>query len=498
MTATWARDDQQKHWPGIATSMEQASNVGHNRKLYQIIRQGGGKPSTLIDSVCDVNGGFTADNSGKVDHWREHVLNFDEQLITLALLCTRVSSISSLCTVVRPPSDEEFADAIQRLNNNKAPRGRRAVNGSDGVEFAPGRHLIHQDYDEDITLLASSFSDLRNFLELACSLIATIVCLIDAARKAYSILRKCLWTRRDTSVATKIRMYLASVRSVLLYGWECWALCVEDERRLEVFDHRFLRTILRVKYTDHVSNEAISNRCDNIARVSQAIQEKQLRWLGHVLRCPPHELSFNAPDLRTVARTLQNPQSNFKKQQNILLTSLRHTLHVAWVSPLIVAAWNVRSLLDNPRSSLPKRRTAVITRELAPYKVDITALSKTQFSDQGHLEVCRLHLLQRLPTGRAMQRRHRLCHPDRYRGMPALYLRSDEAKHKFYEDLHAIQVTVPKADMLIVFCDFNARVDTDRATWRGVLDLHDLCVVARPGEAPAAPAFCALSRLQSS
>lgn len=92
-------------------------------------------------------------------------------------------------------------------------------------------------------------------------------------------------------------MYLASVRSVLLYGWECWALCVEDERRLEVFDHRFLRTILRVKYTDHVSNEAISNRCDNIARVSQAIQEKQLRWLGHVLRCPPHELSFNAPDL---------------------------------------------------------------------------------------------------------------------------------------------------------------------------------------------------------
>lgn len=40
-------------------------------------------------------------------------------------------------------------------------------------------------------------------------------------------------------------------------------------------------------------------------------------------------------------------------------------------------------------------------------------------------------------------------------------------------------MTVPKADMLIVFCDFNARVDTDRATWRGVLDLHDLCTFPR-------------------
>ncbi|BHF78883.1 hypothetical protein SprV_0602200000 [Sparganum proliferum] len=65
----------------------------------------------------------------------------------------------------------------------------------------------------------------------------------------------------------------------------------------------------------------------------------------------------------------------------------RHTLQAARVNPLTLAAWNVRFLLDNPRSSRPERRTALVDRELARYKVDTVALSETRFSEQGHLEV---------------------------------------------------------------------------------------------------------------
>ncbi|BHF76949.1 hypothetical protein SprV_0502005000 [Sparganum proliferum] len=56
------------------------------------------------------------------------------------------------------------------------------------------------------------------------------------------------------------------------------------------------------------------------------------------------------------------------------------------VSSLTLAAWNVRSLLDNPRSNRPERRTALVARELARYKVDIAAPSETRFSEQGQLE----------------------------------------------------------------------------------------------------------------
>nr|VZI47337.1 unnamed protein product [Spirometra erinaceieuropaei] len=41
---------------------------------------------------------------------------------------------------------------------------------------------------------------------------------------------------------------------------------------------------------------------------------------------------------------------------------------------------------DNPRSNRPARRTALVARELARYKVNITALSETRFSEQGQLE----------------------------------------------------------------------------------------------------------------
>nr|VZI44088.1 unnamed protein product [Spirometra erinaceieuropaei] len=196
------------------------------------------------------------------------------------------------------------------------------------MEFAPGHRLTDLDYADDIALLASSFGDLQSTVsrvnEVAKSVGLSInagktkvfssctpdqeeaplwidgcqleeadsfkylgdrllykeqskddiVSLIDAARWVFSSLRKCLWIRTDLSIATKIRVCRASVRSVLLYGCECWALRVEDERKLEVFDQHCLRTILRVKFTDFVSNEIVRTRCKNIARITQAIQER--------------------------------------------------------------------------------------------------------------------------------------------------------------------------------------------------------------------------------
>ncbi|VDL85261.1 unnamed protein product [Schistocephalus solidus] len=59
---------------------------------------------------------------------------------------------------------------------------------------------------------------------------------------------------------------------------------------------------------------------------------------------------------------------------------------MARVSPLTLAAWNLRSILDNPRSKRPERRTALVARELARYMVDIAALSDTRFYEQGQLE----------------------------------------------------------------------------------------------------------------
>ncbi|BHF67666.1 hypothetical protein SprV_0301069400 [Sparganum proliferum] len=41
---------------------------------------------------------------------------------------------------------------------------------------------------------------------------------------------------------------------------------------------------------------------------------------------------------------------------------------------------------DNPRSNRQERMTALVTRELALYKVNIAALNKARLSEQGKLE----------------------------------------------------------------------------------------------------------------
>ena len=49
-------------------------------------------------------------------------------------------------------------------------------------------------------------------------------------------------------------MYNAAVRSVLLYGCEIWTIRQQDVHRLEVFDHRCLRQLGKVGWSDRVSN----------------------------------------------------------------------------------------------------------------------------------------------------------------------------------------------------------------------------------------------------
>nr|VZH92223.1 unnamed protein product [Spirometra erinaceieuropaei] len=187
-----------------------------------------------------------------------------------------------------------------------------------------------------------------------------------------------------------------------------------------------------------------------------------------------------------------------------------HSLSPDWQDePHTLAAWNVRSLLDNPRSNRPERRTALVARELARYKVDIAALSETRFSEQGQLEevgagytffwsgrpraerrdagvafAIRTDIVGRLPclpqgiNDRLMSLRLPLRRGGKFATIISAYAppmtSSDAVRDKFYEDLHALLATVSKADKFIVLGDFNARVGTDHTAWRGVLGPHGL------------------------
>ncbi|VDL98277.1 unnamed protein product [Schistocephalus solidus] len=174
----------------------------------------------------------------------------------------------------------------------------------------------------------------------------------------------------------------------------------------------------------------------------------------------------------------------------VLLGAPSQFSKAARVSSLTLAAWNFRSLLDNPRSNRSERRTVLVARELARYKVDIAALSETRFSEQGQLEEVGAGYTffwsgrpkaERRDAGVAFAIRNDIVGRltgDQFATIISAYAppitSSDTAKDTFYEDLHVLLATVSMVDKLIALGDFNTRVGTDHAAWQGVLAPYGL------------------------
>nr|VZH99343.1 unnamed protein product [Spirometra erinaceieuropaei] len=148
---------------------------------------------------------------------------------------------------------------------------------------------------------------------------------------------------------------------------------------------------------------------------------------------------------------------------------------------------------DNSTSNRPERRTALVARELAHYKVNITALSETWFFEQGQLAGegagCTFFSSGRPKAGRRDEGvsyairndiGRRLSYlpqsiNDRLMSLRLPFIGGnvativnvyaapitspDAAKNKFYVDLHALLATVPKADKLIALRDMQKSMD---------------------------------------
>jgi exonuclease III len=157
-------------------------------------------------------------------------------------------------------------------------------------------------------------------------------------------------------------------------------------------------------------------------------------------------------------------------------------------------------------SGRPERRTALVSRELARYGVEIAALSETRFADKGQLTeigggytffwsgrsseerreagvgfAIKDHIMKKLdsiPEGlsdRLMKLRLPLG-KKKFATLISAYAPTmtnpDETKDKFYEELEALISTVPQSDKLILLGDFNARVGRDYHAWEGVIGHH--------------------------
>ena len=97
-------------------------------------------------------------------------------------------------------------------------------------------------------------------------------------------------------LSTQLQVYRAVVVTTILYGAETWVLYRKQIRLLERFHRRCLRSILGIKWQDHVLNEKVLKTA-RLPSIESFLLKVQLRWAGHVTRmedvCMPKAVFFS-------------------------------------------------------------------------------------------------------------------------------------------------------------------------------------------------------------
>lgn len=151
----------------------------------------------------------------------------------------------------------------------------------------PLRGLNADDYiielDNKPLEIVSHFKYLGSQIRSDNSLTTEIAARIAKAASAFGKLNDRVWKSHDLKLQTKIAVYKAVVLSILLYSSETWCCYKADIRKLDTFHLRCLRTILRIKWEDHVPNTEILRRV-KLPGIEALIMKHQLRWSGHIVR----------------------------------------------------------------------------------------------------------------------------------------------------------------------------------------------------------------------
>ena len=120
----------------------------------------------------------------------------------------------------------------------------------------------------------------------------------------------------------RLVLYEALVVSVMMYNSSCWAATKSVLEKLDVVHRRHLRSILKYKYPNIISNVNLYKRC-NAEPLSVRVDRSRWRMLGHVLRGPTDGPAVSS--LVFAVNTFQYPGRVGRPQAN-LFSSIKRDL----------------------------------------------------------------------------------------------------------------------------------------------------------------------------
>uniref|UniRef100_A0A914V3E1 Reverse transcriptase domain-containing protein n=1 Tax=Plectus sambesii TaxID=2011161 RepID=A0A914V3E1_9BILA len=146
-----------------------------------------------------------------------------------------------------------------------------------------------------ITINGNQVEELQEFTYLGSVIAADgdatrdVTCRIG---KAFAVFQRLcsIWNSASLSLHLKLRLFSTIVLPTALYAAETWKQTVAIDQKLDVFQQRCLRRILKISYRDRVTNDEIYRRT-NTKPLSTVVTERRLQFTGHILRLPDHRLA---------------------------------------------------------------------------------------------------------------------------------------------------------------------------------------------------------------
>ena len=150
---------------------------------------------------------------------------------------------------------------------------------------------------EDIENVAS-FTYLGNVIAVHGGTERVALAKICKARTAFLLLRP-VWSSKEISLRTKLRIFNTNVKSVLMYGAETWRVTKKISAKIQAFTNRCLRNILGVRWPNTISDEDLLAKPQEEKMTTQ-IRRKRMRWIGHTLRKPHNSVTKQANFLESL------------------------------------------------------------------------------------------------------------------------------------------------------------------------------------------------------
>lgn len=90
-----------------------------------------------------------------------------------------------------------------------------------------------------------------------------------------------LFRSHNLNLELKMRLLRCYIFSVLFCGVKSWTLTQATQKRLEAFEMWLYRRILRISWTEKVTNVEVMNRMGKEKEVLATIKRRKLEYFGH-------------------------------------------------------------------------------------------------------------------------------------------------------------------------------------------------------------------------